>query len=287
MHFDKWLFALLFLCIGMTCGVFLESQIFGKLVKDANLPQAAAVVDASDKDSTAIETPELVKLVSTPASGTPQLTIDEPVFNFGDVTRGNRVQHTFILRNTGDAPLSIERVTPTCGCTVADLSSNVIAAGGQAEVKATLNLLQEGPQNRTVLVQSNDPKRPNLKLSLVGSSSSRAISEPERVEFGGVQPDKSVSTVVDVRPTKELPFEITGAESSRETIDADVITVEPGKYYQVTIALKPPLPPGPFQGWVHLQTNDTGEYRTIGIPVSAEVATPSDGVATEVSLKKE
>jgi hypothetical protein len=47
----------------------------------------------------------------------PKLPCDTPNFDFGYATQTQNVRHAFLLRNTGDAPVSIERVHNTCGCT--------------------------------------------------------------------------------------------------------------------------------------------------------------------------
>ena len=37
--------------------------------------------------------------------------------DFGQLTEGAQVIHTFILQNTGDAPVILSKVTASCGCT--------------------------------------------------------------------------------------------------------------------------------------------------------------------------
>ncbi len=41
------------------------------------------------------------------ASGAPQISLPENLFDFGKVTRGAKLTHNFKVRNTGDAPLKI------------------------------------------------------------------------------------------------------------------------------------------------------------------------------------
>jgi hypothetical protein len=47
-------------------------------------------------------------LFSMPASATPKVTAEDPVHNAGDLVRGKPIVHDFIIRNTGDQPLTIK-----------------------------------------------------------------------------------------------------------------------------------------------------------------------------------
>ena len=46
----------------------------------------------------------------------PQLTINSPVFDFGEVNEGEKLEHTFLIKNTGKANLVISSAKTTCGC---------------------------------------------------------------------------------------------------------------------------------------------------------------------------
>ena len=50
---------------------------------------------------------------ATPAAG-PQLLIEEPVHDFGEVWIKPTLNHTFVVKNTGAAVLKILNVKPSC-----------------------------------------------------------------------------------------------------------------------------------------------------------------------------
>src|SRR5207302_11381425 len=88
----------------------------------------------------------------------PRLAIDQPVFDFGTVERGTRVDHTFGLVNRGDAELRIEHVKSSCSCTVAVLSERVVPPGGEARVAVALDTGRlAGRTTKTITVYTNDP----------------------------------------------------------------------------------------------------------------------------------
>ena len=47
----------------------------------------------------------------------PEITFAENSKNFGDITQGDVIEHTFEFKNTGSQPLIISNVLVTCGCT--------------------------------------------------------------------------------------------------------------------------------------------------------------------------
>ncbi|MCK5700296.1 MAG: DUF1573 domain-containing protein, partial [Cyclobacteriaceae bacterium] len=46
-----------------------------------------------------------------------QIEIEEADHDFGDIHQGGKVEHTFNFINSGTAPLIINNVLTTCGCT--------------------------------------------------------------------------------------------------------------------------------------------------------------------------
>jgi hypothetical protein len=44
-----------------------------------------------------------------PASGGPQISFPERSYNFGKITQGAKPSHTFVVKNSGDAPLKLVR----------------------------------------------------------------------------------------------------------------------------------------------------------------------------------
>ena len=52
-----------------------------------------------------------------------------PEFDFGIIKEANgKVSHTFVIKNTGDAPLVITRVATPCACTTPEYSQSIATA---------------------------------------------------------------------------------------------------------------------------------------------------------------
>jgi len=91
---------------------------------------------------------------------------EDTVKNLGEVKQGDSVFIKFRFRNTGDGPLYLTSVHPSCGCIVADYSQNAIQPGEGGELTATFNSrYQSGYINKTITVTSNTSNGINHLLS--------------------------------------------------------------------------------------------------------------------------
>ncbi len=59
--------------------------------------------------------------------------------DFGTIQQGEEIMIPFNLKNTGDAPLIIYKVEPSCGCTVSQYPDKPIKPGETAQVKLIFN----------------------------------------------------------------------------------------------------------------------------------------------------
>ena len=63
----------------------------------------------------------------------------DPVFDGGEVVKGEIISAKFVVRNTGSYPLVIADVKGSCSCTVADRPENPIQPGEEAVIKADVD----------------------------------------------------------------------------------------------------------------------------------------------------
>lgn len=97
------------------------------------------------------------------------LQFNEKSIDFGDITQGDRVEHTFVFTNTGDTPLVISNVAVTCGCTAPNWPKEPVAPGAKGELKVVFNSAGKmGKQNSVVRIYSN-ASEPIEKVSLISN----------------------------------------------------------------------------------------------------------------------
>ncbi|MEM7656176.1 MAG: DUF1573 domain-containing protein [Bacteroidota bacterium] len=96
--------------------------------------------------------------LSTP--GAPAANWEANLHDFGQIVQGQPVSHTFFFTNTGDADLLVNKVKPSCGCTVAEYSQEAIAPGEQGFVTATYSAKGSGYFTKSITVFTNEGEQP-------------------------------------------------------------------------------------------------------------------------------
>lgn len=77
--------------------------------------------------------------------------------DFGVIKEANgSVSHTFVIKNTGSAPLVLTRVVASCGCTTPQYSTEPIAPGKEGKITVSFNPAgRPGQFLKTIAVYSN------------------------------------------------------------------------------------------------------------------------------------
>ena len=90
------------------------------------------------------------------AEGTPKMSFEEEMHDFGTINEGEVVEHTFKFTNTGDAPLVITNAKGSCGCTVPSWPKEPIAPGATGEMLVKFNSRNKpNSQMKTVRITTN------------------------------------------------------------------------------------------------------------------------------------
>jgi len=89
------------------------------------------------------------------ATAGPEITVDQPEYNFGTIGLGYMVKHTFVLRNTGDETLEINRIRASCGCTTTELSTNQLAPGASVPLEVLVLADHGTSKNVSIYIYTN------------------------------------------------------------------------------------------------------------------------------------
>ena len=215
--------------------------------------------------------------VSPPPGDGPRLVCDEPVFDFGE-TDVEKIDHAYVLKNAGNATLNITAIKPACGCTTAKMETQTLEPGQEVKLETTLQLKgRQGPQSKTIGVQSNDPTNPVLQLALKGSVIPKIAVEPDIINLGRIMDDEPRSASLTVKSNKpELQFKIQSIEimgfdpPAGPLLDYTITETEPGRVYRVDVASKGPLPPAMYNGRMVIRT-DCMDRAAIPLAISCQV----------------
>lgn len=102
--------------------------------------------------------PTQIGMASGPVDSTKFTTIEwlEQTKDYGKITEGQKLEVSFRFKNTGDKPLVIESVQPSCGCTAAAPPKEPIAPGSEGEIKGEFDSNgKSGSQHKTMSVVAN------------------------------------------------------------------------------------------------------------------------------------
>lgn len=93
------------------------------------------------------------------------LELKEQKFDFGKIRQGHPVMHDFEIVNRGTAPLYIERVDASCGCTNPEWTTEPVMPGKSSVVKVGFNAGAEGHFSKTITIVYNEGKTRTVVIS--------------------------------------------------------------------------------------------------------------------------
>lgn len=79
-----------------------------------------------------------------------KIVVKETSFDFGKIMQGKPVFHNFQVVNLDSAPLVIDNVQASCGCTTPEWSREPIAPGGTSIIKVGYNSAAAGYFEKTI-----------------------------------------------------------------------------------------------------------------------------------------
>jgi len=94
--------------------------------------------------------------------------LDSANKDFGKIPEGKKLDVSFRFKNTGDKPLIISKVQPSCGCTVAEEPTEPVLPGNEGVIKASFNSQgRVGVNHKTLYVSANTKKTQTHELHFV------------------------------------------------------------------------------------------------------------------------
>ena len=211
---------------------------------------------------------------TTAASADPQVSLSETQHDFGEVYEDRQLTHTFVIRNTGNAPLEISKVDPDCACTVASYD-RTIPPGGQGEITLTVKPFSVMRQFRKeAKVLNNDPERSEFSLVLTGSAKPFIDIQPSHIVRLRGKPGDELKGQVRFISHLPGPFKITNYHTNiPDKIDVNMKAVQPDRVYVMEVKNKSQNA-GPYAGLIELFTNSKERPRII-VRVFGEIYLPS------------
>lgn len=251
--------------------------------------------------------PPIVRNEEMIASGEgPRVTyeIGRDSVDFGRVTQGAVLNHTYDMMSGGNADLIITQIKPTCGCTVAKLNvendegemveytfGDPIPPGRKLELPAKMHTKNKrGNQTVRINIFSNDP-RAQMQLGMKASIDPFFNVTPGFLTFGKVSVGEQVTKTATITTAKGQPTLLSlvdhttpaGAsiDLTPKTPDADGRS----RMWELTVTLGPDLTEGNLARALQivsdieiegqeLHEGEEAEVYEAGVTISAEVVGP-------------
>ncbi len=188
------------------------------------------------------------------------ITVEPQSLDLGTMEQHQTRRGEITIRNDGGADLEIGDITPSCGCTVAQLDTKVLKPGASTKLAVTFDSKDyQGAQQKSITIRCNDPATPTVEVPIVVTVHVPILLNPEKpmlgfgmVRRGDTAEQKMLLTAVD---TKDLKLE--AVHYPKDILDVEIqqsLDGDPAKA-AVVVRLRPDAPFGTFNDVLRLHTN--------------------------------
>lgn len=201
----------------------------------------------------------------------PDIYFEEPAYNFGEIFRGDKVEHIFRFKNSGKGKLEIDKVQSSCGCTAAIISSKSISYEETGEVKVTFNSQSySGDVTKKVTVYSNDPDTPNYKLTISGKVMEEVVVTPRQLDFSQIPYGVDAAKEISLRSATDLKLKIEKVLSTDPDVAVFFKENKDKNEYIVDVLVKDNKRYGRIDGNIFIHTNSKHQEKII-VPFHGEI----------------
>jgi hypothetical protein len=196
----------------------------------------------------------------------PSIEFDSPTKNVSQVIDGEVIHQFFKFTNNGDAQLEITGVEPACGCTSALPVPNKVAPGQSGQIKIEIktegfaaqsrNLAETVPMSKTVTVRTNDPKQPQVVLTVNFNVAPEIVVSEPSIYFGSNPRGQEVTKELTVEIAPNRPVKLLSAVSTDASVAVKLEPLAGGddKKFRVIIVQKPTAAEGVHFGNIVIKT---------------------------------
>lgn len=140
------------------------------------------------------------------------ISFEKTTVDYGTVKNGADGNRNFVVKNTGNKPLIISKVQPSCGCTVPEWSQDPIMPGKTGQIKVHYNTTLTGHFTKSIEVYSNDPENSRTVVNITG------VVEPaettQAAEMKSAAADVAVAQKIQLAP-KQAVSAVTAKEATK------------------------------------------------------------------------
>lgn len=205
------------------------------------------------------------------------LTFDQYLVDLGETHPSEQVSARFRFTNTGEVPVTLKKLEPSCGCLTPELRKKVIEPGESSDLMMRVQTASQeiGPKEYRLTVNYEDakPRQAHLVFRVILPDNQVTIRPRALVFYQLGEGTTSQELVVTDRRTQ--PLEILGASCRSELANVEVLESDQDEHghrrLRVKVTVAGSVPPGRRQDVVTVFTNDQ-TYPQLKVPLIIEGA---------------
>lgn len=224
----------------------------------------------------------------------PRVVFDAEEHDFGVMEYGDTLRRGFTLRNVGDHPLVIAKADSSCTCTLANIAEDAIGPGQSAQVElewtARWSPTAGDRFRHWAKLQTNDPDRPLVTLTVHGNLTAPVVAAPPSVTFTRLAKSQTATAQLRLYCYRDLRDSLSGG-GGVQVIRTELVNAQTANFFVITprresppdvaakraksgdlvdVTVRPGLPVGAFRQVIRLHTNVPG-VEPLEVPVVGEI----------------
>ena len=121
----------------------------------------------------------LLVLCATLSINSQEFKFEQETIDYGKIIKDSEGERTFVFTNVGDAPLVIQSIKSSCGCTVPKKPEAPIMPGEKGEIKVSYDTKRIGGFSKQITILSNATTARKI-VKIKGLVSNVALLEKEK-----------------------------------------------------------------------------------------------------------
>ena len=121
----------------------------------------------------------LLVLFATLSINSQEFKFEQETIDYGKIIKGSEGERIFVFTNVGDAPLIIQSIKSSCGCTVPKKPEAPIMPGEKGEIKVSYDTKRIGGFSKQITILSNATTARKI-VKIKGLVSNVALLEKEK-----------------------------------------------------------------------------------------------------------
>jgi hypothetical protein len=257
-------------CCLLVGGCAQEDLKSAALIPKTQPIEANAVVVTKDEKE---DTPKAVKPDISASGPWPVAKVMVTTFNFGRMAVGDSIgEHSFVVRNTGEADLILKAGDATCQCTSFKPKDEIVRPGAETSIDIKWQTKHANPSFRHGgPVYTNDPKNPEIEFHVEGIIDEAIVALPSLIwDVGSIQKDTqaSMTAVIASKVHEEFQIESLTAETSHVHLTPRPMSSDEKKNgewlsgYVVDVKVDSDIPAGTFIDNIRMKVDVLKDSRT-------------------------